>query len=77
MATRGNTQYTVLSVYSAHTGSGICYNLKKEACLFRALTDIPESTEIGCLPARSLGYVIFALSCPSLSIQQLMLSFRS
>lgn len=49
MATRGNTQYTVLSVYSAHTGSGISYNLMEETC--RALTDrLPEGTE-RCLGA--------------------------
>jgi len=51
MATRGNTQYTVLSVYSAHTVSGICYNLMEETCLFRALTDIREAGIERCLGA--------------------------
>lgn len=79
MATRSNTQYTVLSIYSAHTDSGICYKLMEETCLFRALTDIPEGTE-RCLAAYqpgvqgmwSLSWVL--LLFPS---QQLMLSFRS
>lgn len=80
MATRGNTQYTVLSVYSAHTDSGICYNLMEETCLFRALTDIPEAGTEKCLGAYQPGVQgVWSLSwvLPLFLSQQLMLSFRS
>lgn len=60
MATRGSTQCAGLCAYSAHTGSGISYNLVEETCLFG------DREMLLCLPARSAEDGIPALLSPSL-----------